>query len=280
MATPPALSPATNSPETAIDSVLTFDQPKEVLQQRTPQEARCSPDLIPSRAGVCTDRVILLPPDEDQDIAFSRLLSDQETMRFLKFMTRPGGYTIEQARWRRCVRDEGQLRKELVNYTIAVKKSQVPESLLPKINDHEYLAPRRVPIDNGEIAIDEPYLVVGCCGLSEIDTSNHCAKAGIIVDARFWRYKVSSAALYLTLKFGFEVLNMHRIALETTEDNLGMRGWLENVVGVDVECVRKEVLYLDGVGYIDSWDYAIFDSHWLEYLEQRLQSRIGHTKQH
>ncbi|KAI8324871.1 hypothetical protein GQ54DRAFT_295865 [Martensiomyces pterosporus] len=273
MATPPASSPAAGSPESAADGIPAFAAPTK--QQPAESEPRCSLDLVPKRAGVVTSLITLLPPDEDQDPAFSRLLSDPETMKFLKFMMRPNGYSEEQAGWRRRARDEGQLRKELVNYTIAIPQTRIPRQLVQKIDQKEYLPPRRVPVDGGEVAMGERYLVVGCCGISELDLSNHCAKAGIIVDARLWRHRVSSAALYLTLKFGFETLNLHRIALETTKDNLGMRGWLENVAGVQVECVRKEVLYLDGAGYIDSWDYAIFDHQWYGYLEQRLRSRVG-----
>ncbi|ORX68146.1 hypothetical protein DL89DRAFT_268684 [Linderina pennispora] len=239
------------------------------------RNTRCSPDLVPKRAGATSRLVTLIPPDERQDAAMAHLLSDHETMKYLKFMMRPNGYTVEHASWRRRARDEGQLRKELVNYTIVIKKSQLPSELVGKIHADEYLAPETVPVDNGVIEIDEPYLVVGCCGMSEIDASNHCAKAGIIVDSRFWRHKVSSAALYLTLKFGFETLNMHRIALETTENNLGMRGWMENVVGVKVECVRKEVLYTEGIGYQDSWDFAVFDHQWFGGLEKKLRVRLS-----
>ncbi|KAJ2312476.1 hypothetical protein IWW54_002065 [Coemansia sp. RSA 2705] len=238
----------------------------------------CDPDLIPHRGSISGTLVTLLPPDKDQDPALSRLLSDSETMKYLTFMTRPGGFTKRDAADRRMARDQRQQQqKELVNYTIAIKRSKVPRKLLHSIGDDEYLAAHKVPVDAGEVDMDEPYVVVGCCGLNNIDLGNRCAEAGIILDARFWRSGVSTEALYLTLKFGFETLCLHRIGLQTTEENIGMRGWMERVVGVPVECVRKEVLYLGNDSYRDSWDYAVFDHQWYLSVEKSLRARVAST---
>ncbi|KAJ1859318.1 hypothetical protein GGH12_002323 [Coemansia sp. RSA 1822] len=235
----------------------------------------CDPDLVPERAGSTGSLVTLIPPDKDQDVAMSRLLSDLETMKHLMFMTRVGGYTKKDAAARRTGRDERQHAKELVNYTIVIKKSLIPRSVLHNIGDDEFMPACKVPVDNGHIEIDEPYMVIGCCGLNNIDLANRCSEAGIILDARFWRTGVSTEALYLTLKFGFETLCLHRISLQTTEGNLGMRGWMEKAVGVEVECIRKDVLYLGNDKYIDSWDYAVFDHDWYLSVEKNLRARIA-----
>ncbi|KAJ2672196.1 hypothetical protein IWW42_002922 [Coemansia sp. RSA 1085] len=241
----------------------------------------CDPDLIPQLAGVDGSLVTLIPPDKDHDVAMSRLLSDIETMKYLKFMTRTGGFTKKDAAARRVDRDERQQqKKELVNYTVVIKRSRIPQGILQNVGDDEFLPAREIPIDGGSINLNESYVVIGCCGLNNIDLSNRCSEAGIILDARFWRSGASSEALYLTLKFGFETLCLHRIALQTTEENLGMRGWMEQVVGVDVECVRKEVLYLGNDEYIDSWDYAIFDHQWYVSVENNLHSRIASRNKH
>ncbi|KAJ2852665.1 hypothetical protein IWW36_000022 [Coemansia brasiliensis] len=236
---------------------------------------------VPQLAGIDGSLITLIPPDKDQDTAMSRLLSDIETMKYLKFMTRTGGFTKKDAAARRVNRDERQQqKKELVNYTVAIKRSRIPQGILQNIGDDEFLPAREIPIDGGSINMNESYVVIGCCGLNNIDLSNRCSEAGIILDARFWRSGASSEALYLTLKFGFETLCLHRIALQTTEENLGMRGWMERVVGVDVECIRKEVLYLGNDEYIDSWDYAIFDHQWYVSVENNLQSRIVSRNKH
>ncbi|KAJ2805105.1 hypothetical protein H4R20_002225 [Coemansia guatemalensis] len=233
----------------------------------------CDPDLIPERAGLNGTMVVLIPPDEDQDITFSCLLSDPETMKFLKYMMRPSGYTREDASNRRNFRNQQQHEKKLLDFAIAIKRSSIPKSLLRMVNDREFLPPRQIPVDNDHIDIDEPYLIIGCCGLNNIDLDNRCSDAGIILDARFWRSGASTEAMYLTLKFGFETLCLHRIGIQTTEDNVGMRGWMENVVGAQVECIRKEVLYLGNDQYTDSWDYAVFDHEWYLSLKKELYNR-------
>ncbi|KAJ1902405.1 hypothetical protein LPJ66_000016 [Kickxella alabastrina] len=238
-------------------------------------------DFIPLRWGISSAHVNLLPPDEDQDAAMSRILSDSEAMKFLQFMTKPNGYSPADVAKRRQYRDQSQRNKKLLNFTIALKQSQIPDQLLDKIDQEEFLPPRRIPVDgiSGCIDMDESYLVIGCCGLNNIEGYNRCSEAGILLDARFWRSGVSSAAMYLVLKYGFETMHLHRIALLTTEDNIGMRGWLERAVGVSVECVRREVLYLGSGKYLDSWDYAVFDRHWHEHAERKLLSRLGALKQ-
>ncbi|KAJ2782668.1 hypothetical protein H4R18_002146 [Coemansia javaensis] len=240
----------------------------------------CSPAVIPRRAGQGGAFVSLIPPDAEHDLATACFLSDTETMRYLKFMTRPSGYTVEDARARREHRDRRQLDKELVNYVIAIRQSQVPAPLLRMVSAREFLPARQIPIDGGHMDMDEPYLVIGCCGLNAIDLDNRCADAGIILDARFWRTGASTEALYLVLKFGFEMLGLHRIGMQTTQDNAGMRGWLEHVAGIRLECIRKEALYLGNDTYADSWDYAMFACDWYASVEKKLRARLEPYQDH
>ncbi|KAJ2824603.1 hypothetical protein IWW50_003259, partial [Coemansia erecta] len=121
----------------------------------------CDPDLIPHRAGVSGSLVTLIPPDKDHDIAMSRLLSDLETMKYLMFMTRIGGFTKKDAAARRAGRDKRQEQKELLNYTIAIKKSLIPRSILHGIGDDEFLPASKIAVDGGDIEIDEPYMIIG-----------------------------------------------------------------------------------------------------------------------
>ncbi|KAJ2039364.1 hypothetical protein GGI01_002351 [Coemansia sp. RSA 376] len=231
-------------------------------------------DLVPKRHGVSDALIMLLPPEEDHDLAMARIFSDPVAMGNLEFKMLPNGYTAKDIAARRLDRDERQVKKEQVNYTVIVKKSLVPEHVVSLIDDDEYLPPKRVLIDSGHIDVDEPYLVVGCCGLLNMDAFNRSASVGIILDSRFWRTGISSAALYYSLKFGFDDLKLHRIGIETTEKNAGMRGWTENVLGIHVESIRKESLYLGNGKFIDSWDYAIFDYQWHGRAEARLRSKL------
>ncbi|KAJ1725886.1 hypothetical protein LPJ61_005581, partial [Coemansia biformis] len=75
----------------------------------------------------------------------SRILSDAKTMQYLKFMMRPDGYTEQDAKDRREYRDARQLANELLNYTIVIKRSQIPEPLKQAIGNDEFLPPRQIP---------------------------------------------------------------------------------------------------------------------------------------
>ncbi|KAJ2717213.1 hypothetical protein H4R19_000157 [Coemansia spiralis] len=225
--------------------------------------------------GISGMLVTLLPPDADQDPAMARLLSDSKTMQYLEFMMRPGGYSTSDARARREDRARRQLGGEVLDYAIAVRRSRIPEQIRGAVGEDEFLQPREIATDSGPIAMDEPYLVIGCCGLVDIDPRNCISNAGIILDARFWRSGASTEAIYLVLQHGFDVLGLHRIGIQTTESNTGMRGWMENVVGVAVECVRREVLRLGDGSFIDSWDYVVFDRDWAASVKRNLQARVA-----
>ncbi|KAJ2722471.1 hypothetical protein GGI07_003307 [Coemansia sp. Benny D115] len=106
--------------------------------------------LVPERWGIETKKLVLIPPEADQDMAVSKLLSDPETMKYLSFMTKPGGFTQEDAAKRRLYRDEGQIRDKIfVNFSIALKKSQIPPEIQEKILSEEYLPAKQIAIDGG-----------------------------------------------------------------------------------------------------------------------------------
>ncbi|KAJ2854291.1 hypothetical protein GGI22_004541 [Coemansia erecta] len=241
-----------------------------------PVSKRCDPSLLPLRAGRVCKTHVLLPPDEYQDQSMGRVFSDRETMAHLPFMASSKDIATSYARIRRKDRDIWQAQnKTHLNYSIAVKRSQIPAHALDKINDDEFLPPRKVQVDDGEIDVDEPYLVVGCCGLNHIEYPHHVAEAGIILDARFWRSGICTESMYMVFKFGFGVLKLHRIGIVTAGKNDGMRGWMEKAAGVDVESIKKDALYdMDSDKYMDFWEYAVFDNQWCESIEQRLRARI------
>ncbi|KAJ1668382.1 hypothetical protein IW140_000210 [Coemansia sp. RSA 1813] len=251
------------------------EKERSLVKAAMPVSKRCDPSLLPQRDGrVCTTHV-LVPPEEDQDQSMGRLLSDPETMAHLPFMIASKDIATIYAKIRRKDRDLQQVQKTHLNYNIAVKKSQIPAHVLDKISSEGFLPPRKLQIDDGEINMDEPYVVVGCCGLNHIDYPHHLAEAGIILDARFWRSGICTEAMYMVLRFGFDVLKMHRIGILTTGKNDGMRGWMEKVAGVDAESVKKDALYdVYGNSYMDSWEYAIFENQWYESIAQKLRDRV------
>ncbi|MEJ5230068.1 MAG: GNAT family protein [Pseudothermotoga sp.] len=69
------------------------------------------------------------------------------------------------------------------------------------------------------VPIEEDKLV-GTTGLHGIDWVNRVAEFGIaITDKQYWNRGLGSEAVSLTLKYGFEYLNLHRITLRVYEYN-------------------------------------------------------------
>ncbi|KAJ2553413.1 hypothetical protein EV175_002951 [Coemansia sp. RSA 1933] len=256
-----------------------FDEAAErnMVKAAMPVSKRCDPGLLPLRAGRVCKTHVLIPPDEDHDRSMGRVLSDPRTMSYLPFMASSKDIATSYARVRRKDRDSWQMtQKTHLNYSIAVKKSQIPAHAMDKISDDEFFPPRKIQVDDGEIDVDEPYVVVGCCGLNHIEYPHHVAEAGIILDARFWRSGICTESMYMVFKFGFDVLKMHRIGILTTGKNDGMRGWMEKAAGVDAESVKRDALYdINSGRYMDTWEYAIFDDQWYGGIEQKLSDRIN-----
>lgn len=144
---------------------------------------------------------------------------------------------------------------------------------------------KREEAENGEetylfdVLIDSGVqpLFGGISVLKNIDTLNSSCHAGIILSEEFHGCGLATIALYLLFRFAFEELGFHRVVLETGEDNLGMRGWIENVAGIRKEGVMKEAWRDPRIsdGWSDMISYAVLESEWVDGVESRLAARMG-----
>ena len=65
---------------------------------------------------------------------------------------------------------------------------------------------------------------IGNISLQSIDKTNQSAEFAILIgDKSFWGKGVGSEAMMLIVEHGFEQLNLHRIYLGTSVDNIGMQ---------------------------------------------------------
>lgn len=115
----------------------------------------------------------------------------------------------------------------------------------------------------------------GISGLNRIDLLNSSCHAGLILAEEFHGSGLATVTLYLLFKFAFEELGLHRVVLETGEDNLSMRGWLENVAGIRQEGIMKEAWKDPGDRWTDMLSYAVLDSEWMNTVKKRLVTKIG-----
>ncbi|MDD3342349.1 MAG: GNAT family protein [Sulfurospirillaceae bacterium] len=97
---------------------------------------------------------------------------------------------------------------------------------------------------------------IGNIALQAISTKNQSAEFAILLgDKAFWGKGLSKEAGKLLLKYGFEILKLHRIYCGTSEANTPMQR-LALSLGMKLEGRRKEALFKDGTFY-DILEYGI-----------------------
>jgi RimJ/RimL family protein N-acetyltransferase len=178
------------------------------------------------------------PVLEDSPI-IRNILSDIHTMKDLRFMTRePSGWSLDDVKKRLQTQLNNQKEKKaLVVHIIYNNK------------------------------------IIGMSGFTMIDIINKNAEIGIIIDKKYWGKNIASEVYYLCLKFAFEELNLHRIQWVTTEQNKGMRGWLEKICNIQVEAIIKDIIILDDK-FISNYIYAMFEEDWNNRIKKILEKRI------
>jgi RimJ/RimL family protein N-acetyltransferase len=97
---------------------------------------------------------------------------------------------------------------------------------------------------------------IGNVSLSEIDFINRNARFSIFIHSGKARGKgIGTEATNLTLQYGFNYLNLHKIYLKTTSDNIGAMKMYENI-GFIQEGILKEHEFKNGK-YVDKILYGI-----------------------
>ena len=108
---------------------------------------------------------------------------------------------------------------------------------------------------------DGNWIPIGNVGLHKIEWTNRCAEFGIFIgDKAFWNNGYGSEATRLTLKHGFETLNLNRIYLHVYETNLRAVHVYEKV-GFVHEGRLRQAFYRSG-HYSDDLVMSILRSEW------------------
>lgn len=109
---------------------------------------------------------------------------------------------------------------------------------------------------------------IGNIGLHGIDPVNRKATFGIVIgDTRFQGLGFGSEAVALAVKYGFEVLNLHRIELDVFADNARARRVYEKA-GFVAEGVGRQAFYRHGE-WVDDVRYAILRDEWVRKFRDR-----------
>jgi len=101
---------------------------------------------------------------------------------------------------------------------------------------------------------DGSYSFGGVVGISYIEEANRSGEAGVIVSPHLHRKGFGTEALYNVLKYAFEDRKLHRVTIETGEDNVSMCSWLEEVLNL----------------------YSILEWEWVGGIKKKLEKLVLH----
>lgn len=179
------------------------------------------PTVHPASTFLAGELVVLRPlVESDADGPYPRWLNDPEVCRYNSHHVYP--YTPEQAReWIRSIPSRGEL-------VLAIARR----------DDRTH---------------------VGNVSLQSIDRVARSGELAILLGERSaWGRGIGLESARLVVEHGFGSMNLHRIHLGTTEDNVAMRRIAERL-GMRQEGVRREAAFNDG-RYVDVIEYGLLAS--------------------
>ncbi|KII92189.1 hypothetical protein PLICRDRAFT_463898 [Plicaturopsis crispa FD-325 SS-3] len=181
-------------------------------------------------------RFTLIPPNPGDDQAVASLRSHPTIRAFLKFL--PEHLSPEDAR--------------------ILRETRAKDPCIVNFNVHDTATGT----------------FVGQCGLTNIDALNDKCEVGILVAPEFHGKGAATEILHALFKFTFEERGLHRAEFDVAVNNVGMRGWLENVARISVEHQKREC-WKEGPGrYVDVVGYSILAWEWRDLIRSRLERKM------
>jgi RimJ/RimL family protein N-acetyltransferase len=150
--------------------------------------------------------------------------------------------------------------REVTQYLLI--NSPLSKAMEEKWFDHQVeIPPTQGQVFAIETLVNDQWIHIGNCGLHNIEPVNNCAEFGILIgEKEFWNRGLGTEATRLTLKHGFEDLNLNRIFLVVYETNPRAMKAYESA-GFVKEGVEREAVYKNG-RYIDVYLMSILHSEW------------------
>ena len=94
------------------------------------------------------------------------------------------------------------------------------------------------------VVFKETGRVIGVITLAKVDRQNRSAEIGFWIGKKYWGRGLTSEAVRLALKYGFEELELHRIYAWTFEKHIASRRVMEKS-GFKLEGVMREAVLKD-----------------------------------
>lgn len=170
-----------------------------------------------------TERLLLREQTKEDALAVFKLRSDEEVMKYVP-LARPTSindiYTLMDEV------DEGFLKEENLGWAITLKEA--------------------------------PDVLIGFIGFPKFDFANFRAEVGYLLAPGFWGKGITTEALGMMKKFGFEELGLHSIYAMIDPDNMASAKVLLKQ-GFVKEAHFKEDFYFNGE-FLDSQIYSVLKS--------------------
>jgi len=118
-----------------------------------------------------------------------------------------------------------------------------------------------------EVLVGDEWVHIGNTGLHDVDAVSRNAEFGIVIGEKaYWSRGYGTAATRLTLKHGFENLNLHRIFLHVYANNPRAIKTYE-AAGFTREGVLRQGVYKNG-RYLDMLVMAMLQPEWINQQEK------------
>lgn len=87
--------------------------------------------------------------------------------------------------------------------------------------------------------------MIGTCGYTRIDFSNHSAEIGYVLHPAYWNLGLGTEAAAAVIQFGFAYLGLHRIEARYMKNNLASRRVMEKC-GMEFEGIFRGLMLIKG----------------------------------
>jgi len=201
-------------------------------------------------------RVRLATPSSVEDADVSVVRSDPLARRYLRFMP---PITVEGVKERRESRAQDP---HILDFNVFL----LQQDYSPSTDTETSSSSSSSQTPQGEL--------IGMTGVFNIDDLQKSCEMGILLSPKVHGTGISTVVLYTIMKYIFEERKFHRVTLETGEDNMPMRGWLEKY-GVRCEATRLEAWTDGNGGWTDVKGYAVLDREWVEVVKPNLEKKLG-----
>ncbi|KAL3694223.1 hypothetical protein R1sor_007874 [Riccia sorocarpa] len=195
--------------------------------------------IPPPRKTLTGKRIILKPPDPEDDGPLCAVFSDLKTMAYLPQFHRAQGWTLD----------------EMTQYRLETEDEYLQGQRL-RLNIHFLEKTEK----GGETST-----VAGITGFKLKGDGR--GEFGIILHHPFWRKGVNTEASYLLLQYGFEGLGLTRIDWYTRSDNVAMRKWCEDL--------GMEAYEVPGLEMGESVGFSLSHEEWISEVRHLLEQRLS-----